>query len=150
MQLDQIEVGGDYPLAEVQERTQNFKICVERIDDYFSGTRNLSCTVGTFPEAHSLDYCRGGCPGALQEAIERRQPTSAGKRQDVPGAAVLQRVEDQHGCNRQQAKQGEAVHQCALEFLPHGVGIAPCQIPARYPLLTRQTCPVLDSAADPC
>jgi uncharacterized protein (DUF362 family) len=69
MQLDQIEVGGDYPLAEVQERTQNFNICVERIDDYFSGTRNLSCTVGTFPEAHSSDYCRGGCPGALQEAM---------------------------------------------------------------------------------
>ena len=69
MQLDQIEVGGDYPLAEVQERTRNFNFCVERIDDYFSATRNLSCTVGTFPEAHSSDYCRGGCPGALQEAM---------------------------------------------------------------------------------
>ncbi len=69
MELDQIEVGGDYPLAEVQQRTRNFKFCVERVDDYFSGTRNLSCTVGTFPEAHSSDYCRGGCPGALQEAM---------------------------------------------------------------------------------
>ena len=61
MQLDQIEVGGDYPLTEVQERTRNFKFCVERIDDYFSSTPNLSCTVGTFPETHSADYCRGGC-----------------------------------------------------------------------------------------
>ena len=69
MQLDRIEVGGDYPLAEVQQRTQNFKFCVERIDDYFNETRNLTCTVGTFPEAHSADYCRGGCPGALQEAM---------------------------------------------------------------------------------
>ena len=69
MQLDQIEVGGDYPLTEVQERTRNFKFCVERIDDYFSGTPNLSCTVGTFPETHSADYCRGGCAGALQEAV---------------------------------------------------------------------------------
>ena len=34
MDLDQIEVGGDYPLAEVQQHTQNFKFCVERIDDY--------------------------------------------------------------------------------------------------------------------
>ncbi len=69
MELDQIEVSGDYPLTEARERTRNFKFCVERIDDYFSGTRNLSCTVGTFPERHSFDYCRGGCPGALQEAI---------------------------------------------------------------------------------
>jgi uncharacterized protein (DUF362 family) len=69
MALDQIEVDGDYPLAEVQERTRAFKFCVERIDDYFNGNGNLSCTVGRFPEAHSPDYCRGGCPGALQEAM---------------------------------------------------------------------------------
>jgi hypothetical protein len=25
--------------------------------------------VGTFPEKHSRDYCWGGCPGALQEAM---------------------------------------------------------------------------------
>jgi hypothetical protein len=29
----------------------------------------LTCTVGSFPERHSPDYCWGGCPGALQEAI---------------------------------------------------------------------------------
>ncbi len=69
MALDQIEVGGDYPLAEVQERTRAFKFCVERVDDYFNGNGNLSCTVGRFPEAHAPDYCRGGCPGALQEAM---------------------------------------------------------------------------------
>lgn len=69
MALDQIEVGGDYPLEEIQDRTQSFKFCVERVDDYFNGTGNLSCTVGKFPEAHAPDYCRGGCPGALQEAM---------------------------------------------------------------------------------
>jgi uncharacterized protein (DUF362 family) len=67
--LDKIAIDGDYPLEAVQQRTKNFKFCVERIDDYFNANRNLSCTVGKFPEAHSLDYCRGGCPGALQEAI---------------------------------------------------------------------------------
>ena len=67
--LERIEVGGNYPLAEVQQRTRNFQFCVERIDDYFRGSRHLSCTVGTFPEKHSSDYCQGGCPGALQEAI---------------------------------------------------------------------------------
>jgi len=69
MALDQIDVAGDYPLEEVQRRTENFKFCVERIDDYFSSNRNLSCTVGRFPEKYSADYCQGGCPGALQEAV---------------------------------------------------------------------------------
>ena len=69
MTLDQIDVIGDYPLAEVQRRTENFQFCVERVDDYFSATPNLQCTVGRFPERHSPDYCHGGCPGALQEAM---------------------------------------------------------------------------------
>jgi uncharacterized protein (DUF362 family) len=69
MALDQIDVGGDFPLEEIQKRTEKFQFCVERIDDYFSGSRNLSCTVGAFPEKHSLEYCWGGCPGALQEAM---------------------------------------------------------------------------------
>jgi uncharacterized protein (DUF362 family) len=69
MDLDQIEVGGDFPLAEVQAKTVNFEFCLERIDDYFGEESNLSCTVGAFPEKHSPDYCWGGCPGALQEAM---------------------------------------------------------------------------------
>jgi hypothetical protein len=69
MDLNQIEVGGDFPLAEMQEKTKNFQFCLERIDDYFSEDPNLSCTVGAFPERHSADYCWGGCPGALQEAM---------------------------------------------------------------------------------
>ncbi|MEE4266389.1 MAG: hypothetical protein V2I56_27120 [Desulfobacteraceae bacterium] len=69
MDLEQIEVGGDFPLAEVQTKTKNFEFCLERIDDYFGEETNLSCTVGTFPEKHSPDYCWGGCPGALQEAM---------------------------------------------------------------------------------
>jgi len=69
MDLDQIIVGGDFPLGEVQEKTRNFEFCLERVDDYFGEESNLSCTVGAFPEKHSPDYCWGGCPGALQEAM---------------------------------------------------------------------------------
>jgi uncharacterized protein (DUF362 family) len=69
MDLDQIEVAGDYPLEEVQAKTGDFQFCLERIDRYFGSEGNLRCTVGTFPEKHSRDYCWGGCPGALQEAI---------------------------------------------------------------------------------
>lgn len=69
MRLDEIEVGGDFPLDEVQERTREFQFCLEHIDNYFGDDSNLTCTVGTFPEKHSQDYCWGGCPGALQEAM---------------------------------------------------------------------------------
>jgi uncharacterized protein (DUF362 family) len=69
MNLDDIEVSGDYPLDEIQAKTRNFEFCVERIDSYFARGCNLTCNVGAFPEKHSPDYCWGGCPGALQEAM---------------------------------------------------------------------------------
>jgi uncharacterized protein (DUF362 family) len=69
MTLEEIEVSGDFPLEEVQEKTKNFEFCLERIDRYFGEDSSISCTVGTFPEGHSADYCWGGCPGALQEAM---------------------------------------------------------------------------------
>ncbi len=70
MDLDAIEVGGDFPLDEVRSKTVDFQISRERIDRYFNGKSRLTCVVGRFPEDHSPDYCWGGCPGALQEAME--------------------------------------------------------------------------------
>jgi len=69
MNIEEIDVKGDFPLEEVRENNKNFEFCLERIDDYFGKDSNLSCTVGKFPEKHSSDYCWGGCPGALQEAM---------------------------------------------------------------------------------
>jgi len=67
MDLNEIEVSGDYPLDEIQDKTKNFGFCLHRIDDYFKDNRAVSCTLGDFPE--NRDYCWGGCPGALQEAM---------------------------------------------------------------------------------
>lgn len=69
MDISEIDVLGDFPLEEVQEHSRGFAFCMEKIDDYFGDESNLSCTVGTFPEAHSREYCWGGCPGALQESM---------------------------------------------------------------------------------
>jgi hypothetical protein len=69
MDISDIEILGDFPLDEVQANTNGSAFCMEKIDDYFDKQSNLSCTVGTFPEAHSRDYCWGGCPGALQESM---------------------------------------------------------------------------------
>ncbi|MCZ2150968.1 MAG: DUF362 domain-containing protein [Bryobacterales bacterium] len=76
--LGEIQVGGDFPLDEVQAKTRGFEFCMERIDRYFENSGNLSCTVGTFPEKHSRDYCWGGCPGALQEAMHIIRANSPG------------------------------------------------------------------------
>lgn len=65
--LDQVEVGGDFPLEEVRAKTKGFAIVHERIDSYFTDGP-VTCTVGSFPEA-DRDYCWGGCPGVLEEAI---------------------------------------------------------------------------------
>jgi len=70
MDLDEIEEDGDFPLDEVRSKTTGFQICRKRIDDYFNEKSKLTCVVGRFPEKHSPDYCWGGCPGALQEAME--------------------------------------------------------------------------------
>ncbi|MGO9569866.1 MAG: DUF362 domain-containing protein [Desulfomonilaceae bacterium] len=69
MSLDEIEVSGDFPLEEMRDRTKTFELCMEHVDKYFGEESNLTCTVGTFPEDHSRDYCWGGCPGALQESM---------------------------------------------------------------------------------
>jgi len=69
MNLDEIDVSGDFPLNEVREKTRNFQFCMENIEHYFGKESNLKCKVGAFPEAHSSDYCWGGCPGSLQEAM---------------------------------------------------------------------------------
>jgi uncharacterized protein (DUF362 family) len=69
MNIEEIDVSGDFPLEEVRGKTKNFEFCMEHIDSYFSKDSNLTCNVGAFPEKHSPDYCWGGCPGALQEAM---------------------------------------------------------------------------------
>jgi uncharacterized protein (DUF362 family) len=69
MDLSDIEVEGDISLDEIRAKTKDFQFCLERVDKYFKHGGRLTCTVGSFPERHSADYCWGGCPGALQEAV---------------------------------------------------------------------------------
>ena len=69
MDLNQIQIDGDISVAELQEQNRGFEFCLEHITDYFGPETHLRCTVGKFPEKHSPDYCWGGCPGALQEAM---------------------------------------------------------------------------------
>ncbi len=66
--LDQIKVTGDVSLADAQVRAKGFKTGLIRVEDYFANT-NIRAYAGPPPSATD-DYCWGGCPGALEEAIE--------------------------------------------------------------------------------
>lgn len=67
--LSRITITGDVSLDEARQRAQSFKRGLIRVEEYFEGT-NITCYAGTPSEEDMSGYCWGGCPGALEEAIE--------------------------------------------------------------------------------
>ena len=67
--LDEIDVVGSVSLAEAQQRAKGFRVGLIRVEDYFEGT-SITAYAGPPPGGKDDDYCWGGCPGALEEAIE--------------------------------------------------------------------------------
>lgn len=49
-------------------------------------------------------------PRPLQKSIRRSEGTRSGKRQNVPPAAMLKGIANQHRCDREQAKESEIIH----------------------------------------
>ena len=67
--LDRIQVSGDVTLDEARARARGFKVGLIRVEKYFEGT-HISAYAGPPPASEAGDYCWGGCPGAIEEAIE--------------------------------------------------------------------------------
>jgi uncharacterized protein (DUF362 family) len=67
--LSRITLLGDVTLAEAQQRAKGFQVGLLRVEKYFEGSR-ITAYAGPPPEPEHSDYCFGGCPGALQEAVE--------------------------------------------------------------------------------
>jgi uncharacterized protein (DUF362 family) len=66
---EKIRITGDVTLEEAQARARGFQVGLVRVEKYFEGTQ-LKAYAGP-PPGHPADgYCWGGCPGALEEAIE--------------------------------------------------------------------------------
>lgn len=61
-------LGGDVTLEEARERAKDFQLGLVRVEKYFEGTK-ISAYAGP-PPGGKAGYCWGGCPGALEEAIE--------------------------------------------------------------------------------
>ncbi len=69
MDLDKIEITGDVSFEQAKERASGFKVGLIRVEKYFEGT-HITAYAGPPPETEHTDYCWGGCPGSIEEAIE--------------------------------------------------------------------------------
>jgi hypothetical protein len=69
LDLGRIKISGDVTLEEAQARARGFKVGLIRVEKYFEGSR-ITAYAGPPPEPEHSDYCWGGCPGAIEEAIE--------------------------------------------------------------------------------
>lgn len=68
LDLSEIEISGDVSLEEAQERAADLRLTLERIEEIFNGKSNITTYVGPPPDTY--DYCWGGCPGSLFEAMQ--------------------------------------------------------------------------------
>jgi uncharacterized protein (DUF362 family) len=69
VKLEDIQIVGELTLEQAQARAKGFRTGLIRVEEYFKDT-HIRAYAGPPPEGTSSDYCWGGCPGALEEAIE--------------------------------------------------------------------------------
>ncbi len=69
LDLDEIKVIGDVSYEQACEKAKGFRTGLIRVEEYFEGT-NIRAYAGPPPGGKDDDYCWGGCPGAMEEAIE--------------------------------------------------------------------------------
>ncbi len=69
VELDAVDIVGDVTLEQAKAQAEGFRTGLIRVEDYFQDT-NIHAYAGPPPTDGSDDYCWGGCPGALEEAIE--------------------------------------------------------------------------------
>ena len=67
--LSKIRVTGDLSLEQARARARGFEVGLIRVEKYFEGTK-FTAYAGPPPETEHTDYCWGGCPGAIEEAVE--------------------------------------------------------------------------------
>jgi uncharacterized protein (DUF362 family) len=69
MDLSKIAIGGDVTLEQAKQRAAGFEVGLIRVEKYFEGT-HITAYSGPPPDSERTDYCWGGCPGAIEEAVE--------------------------------------------------------------------------------
>jgi len=64
-----IEFRGDVSLDEARRRAGDVENAMVRVDKFFEGS-SITAISGPPPDPSHSDYCWGGCPGAMEEAID--------------------------------------------------------------------------------
>lgn len=102
--LADIRLTGDVSLEGARRRAAGFKVGLARVEEWFEGT-SISCYSGPPTEDGDPDYCWGGCPGTLLEAV------SVLRRFDAQTDAKMPRLHIVFGGYRGEipAKRGEKV-----------------------------------------
>ena len=71
IKLKDIDISGDISLKTLQKKTKNYILALDKVDDIFIKEKSSIKTYsGSPPDADEYDYCWGGCPGALYEAMQ--------------------------------------------------------------------------------
>lgn len=69
LDLGALRLDGDVTLEQARGLARGFRVGLVRVEDYFRGTR-ITAHAGPPPGGAPADYCWGGCPGSIEEAIE--------------------------------------------------------------------------------
>ncbi len=83
-----VELSGDVSFEEARRRAKGFQVGLIRVEKYFEGT-NITAYAGPPPEPERTDYCWGGCPGAIEEAIEILRQVDAQTDEKMPRLHVV-------------------------------------------------------------
>ncbi len=84
--LGEIDILGDVGIEEASERAAGFRTGLIRVEDYFKGTK-IRAYSG--PPPGDEDYCWGGCPGALEEAVEILRVMDQGADEKMPPLHIV-------------------------------------------------------------
>jgi len=86
--LDEIDILGDLTFEEARARADGFRVGLIRVEEYFKDSK-IRAYAGPPPSGKEDDYCWGGCPGALEEAIEILRVYDEGTDEKVPPMHVV-------------------------------------------------------------
>ncbi|MFO7695132.1 MAG: DUF362 domain-containing protein, partial [Vicinamibacterales bacterium] len=86
--LSAINVSGDVSLEEARRRAHGFKVGLARVEEWFEGS-NISCYAGPPTGEGVPEYCWGGCPGTLVEAISVLRRFDAATDRKMPRVHVV-------------------------------------------------------------
>ena len=83
-----IQITGDVTLEQARARAKGFEVGLVRVEKYFEGT-HITAYAGPPPESERTDYCWGGCPGAIEEAVEILRQYDKGFDENTPRMHIV-------------------------------------------------------------